>query len=342
MRELGSFFETVAVSSKLRANRSVQELARVDELVISDEAVSQREKKRDRETGYLTRAPWLSRQTYLVSCRVIEAVFRNRPIARFWFLEMIARVPYFSYLSVLHLYESLDLVHVTELRRDHFLEEWNEMHHLLIMQSLGGDARWFDRFLAYHVSMIYYWALVALYLFAPAVSYNFGELLEKHAFDTYAVFVDENEKLLRSLPAPAIAQQYYQHGERFYFRPDTSAEADPRKSHAVIETLYDVFANIRDDEGEHVKMMEYCQSDIVRKRLRATERSAKPEQERKRAQKKPSEELSSMLPCSNQIRSPEDRCRWSRWSAMADEWRRKQAARRLAGTSATTWTRPPT
>lgn len=28
--------------------------------------------------------------------------------------------------------------------------EWNELHHLQIMESLGGDARWLDRFLARH------------------------------------------------------------------------------------------------------------------------------------------------------------------------------------------------
>ena len=27
-------------------------------------------------------------------------------------------------------------------------QEWNEMHHLQIMESLGGDQSWFDRFVA--------------------------------------------------------------------------------------------------------------------------------------------------------------------------------------------------
>lgn len=29
-----------------------------------------------------------------------------RPIQRFWFLEMVARMPYFSYITMLHLYET--------------------------------------------------------------------------------------------------------------------------------------------------------------------------------------------------------------------------------------------
>ena len=38
---------------------------------------------------------------------VINKVYRDRPYPRFYVLETVARVPYFSYLSVLHLYETL-------------------------------------------------------------------------------------------------------------------------------------------------------------------------------------------------------------------------------------------
>jgi hypothetical protein len=37
---------------------------------------------------------------------VINTVYRDRPIPRFYVLETVARVPYFSYLSVLHFYET--------------------------------------------------------------------------------------------------------------------------------------------------------------------------------------------------------------------------------------------
>ncbi len=37
-----------------------------------------------------------------------------------------------------------------DVRKIHFAEEWNELHHLQIMESLGGDIRWLDRFLARH------------------------------------------------------------------------------------------------------------------------------------------------------------------------------------------------
>jgi len=35
---------------------------------------------------------------------VINTVYRDRAYPRFYVLETVARVPYFSYLSVLHLY----------------------------------------------------------------------------------------------------------------------------------------------------------------------------------------------------------------------------------------------
>ena len=47
---------------------------------------------------------------------------------------------YFAYLSILHLYETLGFWRAgAELRKIHFAEEWNELHHLQIMESLGGD-----------------------------------------------------------------------------------------------------------------------------------------------------------------------------------------------------------
>jgi len=31
-----------------------------------------------------------------------------------------------------------------------------------IMEVLGGDRLWFDRFLAYHAAIVYYWVLVSV------------------------------------------------------------------------------------------------------------------------------------------------------------------------------------
>jgi hypothetical protein len=56
--------------------------------------------------------------------------------------------------------------------------DWNELHHLLIMESLGGNAEWSDRFLGYHAAIAYYWFLILVYLGSPRIAYQFMELLE--------------------------------------------------------------------------------------------------------------------------------------------------------------------
>lgn len=67
-------------------------------------------------------------------------------------------MPYFSYISMLHLYESLGWWRQGSiLRKVHLAEEWNELHHLQIMESLGGDQYWSDRFLGQHAAIFYYW-----------------------------------------------------------------------------------------------------------------------------------------------------------------------------------------
>ena len=50
--------------------------------------------------------------------------------------------------------------------------------HLLIMEALGGDQSWDVRFLAQHSAVLYYWALVALFMISPSLGYLFSVLLE--------------------------------------------------------------------------------------------------------------------------------------------------------------------
>ena len=47
-------------------------------------------------------------------------------------------MPYFAFISMLHLYESLGWWRAgAELRRVHFAEEWNELHHLQVGCVVG-------------------------------------------------------------------------------------------------------------------------------------------------------------------------------------------------------------
>ena len=126
------------------------------------------------------------------------------------------------------------------------------------MEALGGDQRWADRFLAQHSALFYYWVLVVLWFISPTWAYNFSELIEFHAVDTYGEFVDANEDALKALPAPAIAQLYYLNQDSFLFDEFQSQRA-PGSRRPECATLYDTFVNIRDDEAEHVATMMACQ-----------------------------------------------------------------------------------
>lgn len=223
-------------------------------LTLSNDAVWEREKSRPP-----VEAPWWILGPYYILCLMLDVIFENRPIQRFWFLETVARMPYFSYISMLHLYETLGWWRVgAEVRKVHFAEEWNEMHHLKIMESLGGDLEWRDRFFAQHAAFFYYWILNLMFLISPKVAYNFSELIEMHAVDTYGQFVDENEKLLKTLPPSPIAVEYYESND-LYMYDEFQTSRLPETRRPKINSLYDVFNAIAGDEFEHVKTMVACQ-----------------------------------------------------------------------------------
>lgn len=141
----------------------------------------------------------------------------------------------------------------------HNAQEYNELHHLLIMEALGGNARWRDRFLGYHVAVGYYWAVCALFFFSPRAAYEFMELLEAHAVDTYTTFFRENQDRLKALPAPFVATSYYK-GADLYLFDDFQVSKAPKTRRPPCDTLYDVFKNISEDEAEHVKTMMACKN----------------------------------------------------------------------------------
>lgn len=219
--------------------------------VLNDALVAEREEAYGKpESSAITAALFDS------LCVVLDALYEGRPIQRFFVLETVARAPYFSYVSVIHLFESFGWWRSSELRKLHFAEEWNELHHLLIMESLGGNAKWADRFFAYHAVLAYYWALVALYIFRPQLSYNFSHLVEVHAYVTYEEFLAENAEVLKELPPPPIAVNYYKNGDMYFFDNFMTTKRDKTElRRPPCDNLYDVFRNIADDESEHIKTM---------------------------------------------------------------------------------------
>lgn len=114
---------------------------------------------------------------------------------RFYILETVARIPYFAYLSVLHFRESLGnrgFLHETdanekrvETMRTHYAQADNEVHHLLIMEALGGNSRAIDRFLAHTLAFTYYWFVVLVFLWKEQAAYHLNEIIENHAYNTY-------------------------------------------------------------------------------------------------------------------------------------------------------------
>lgn len=172
---------------------------------------------------------------------VIDKVYKDRDYARFYVLETVARVPYFSFVSVLHMYESLGIWRKADYLETHFAQTMNEYHHLLIMEDLGGDARFVDRFFAQHTAFAYYWLTCLLYVLSPRMAYNLSEQVEEHAYHTYDEFLKRNEKILSIQKPTVTASTYY----------------------GDVENMYDVFVNIRNDEGDHVKTMQDCQNDTL-------------------------------------------------------------------------------
>lgn len=224
---------------------------------LDSEAVKEAARRRENGLGGKVETNPASRALYDLGCFALDELFENRPIARFWFLEIVARIPYFAYISMLHLYESLGWWRVPELRKVHNAEEYNELHHLLIMEALGGNARWRDRFLGYHGAVLYYWLVIGLFFFSPKAAYEFMELLESHAVDTYSTFVKENEDKLKTLPPPMVARSYYK-ATNLYLFDDFQVSKKPNTRRPPCDNLYDVFRNISDDEAEHVKTMKAC------------------------------------------------------------------------------------
>eukprot|EP00180_Rhodochaete_pulchella_P003412 Plantae.Rhodophyta-Rhodochaete_pulchella.ctg580.p1 GENE.Plantae.Rhodophyta-Rhodochaete_pulchella.ctg580~~Plantae.Rhodophyta-Rhodochaete_pulchella.ctg580.p1 ORF type:complete len:253 (-),score=23.74 Plantae.Rhodophyta-Rhodochaete_pulchella.ctg580:551-1309(-) len=183
-------------------------------------------------------------------------------VRRFWVLETVARVPYFSYLSVLHLRQTLGArgTALTPRTRAHFAEADNEAFHLAVMESLGGGSQFFDRFLAQHVSFFYYWMCVGLYFFAPAAAYHMNELIEHHAYKTYDAFVRSPlSATLAETPAPDFACAYY--GRPTSQRETTSGPPPPVARE--VATMLDLFYAIRDDEAAHADALLGYQSTPV-------------------------------------------------------------------------------
>jgi len=90
------------------------------------------------------------------------------------------------------------LIHV--LDSTHYAEADNELHHLLIMESLGGNDSVIDRTLAQTMAFGYYWYVVIIYAWNEPAAYHLSELIENHAYDTYNGFLKNHGEMLKKMP----------------------------------------------------------------------------------------------------------------------------------------------
>lgn len=214
---------------KVKKNNSIQAYnrARLEHLELDYEKIWEREE--------VPECPKLLLHTYYILCSCIDILYDENPIDRFWFLEVVARMPYFSYISVLHFYETMGWWSIDdELREEHNKEDMVEGKHLMIMEALGGGSKWRDRFLARHTAIAYYMVLLALYLVSPQTAYKSSEMLELHAVNTYTEFLEQNKELLENLPIPDVAQKTY--GQSVY-------------------NMYQIFWLIASEERSHATSM---------------------------------------------------------------------------------------
>lgn len=193
----------------------------------------------------------------------------DRDFARFFVLETVARVPYFAYLSVLHLRETFgqrttdgtkDGEEMSDRMRTHYAEADNELHHLLIMESLGGNSNVIDRVLAQTMAFGYYWYVIVVYFFSESAAYHLSELIEDHAFNTYDGFLKNHGDRLKKMPVPEVANRYYELDNPFLFDlfctvKEMGTDGTFSARRPKLESLYDVFVNVRDDEREHWKTL---------------------------------------------------------------------------------------
>ena len=77
--------------------------SKLQELTLSSDAIWDRERAR----GEIV-APLIIKIPYFALCYLLDVVFEGRnAFSRFFLLETVARMPYFSYITMLHLYETL-------------------------------------------------------------------------------------------------------------------------------------------------------------------------------------------------------------------------------------------
>lgn len=144
---------------------------------------------------------------------------KKRTILKFKVLEIIARVPYqawehVAYIAITHKYTSPNFARrIFEFVREAREQQDNEQWHLLIIEELVSKLDLKKNLLMHRVlpqimAFIYYHISWLLYVINPKLSYELNAHFEDHAEHEYMLFVQENEKLMKTPYSSSFEDDY--------------------------------------------------------------------------------------------------------------------------------------
>ena len=164
------------------------------------------------------------RRRYAIAARMLFLAMdmlygRQRSLAKFKVLEIVARVPYqaweqVAYITLTHRYNRLHFARrVFERVNESRSQQDNEQWHLLIIQELLDDRDEPDALIRHRlvpqaIAFAYYQLSVLLFIVRPKWSYRLNADFEDHAEHEYARFVEENEWLLQQPYDGVFADDY--------------------------------------------------------------------------------------------------------------------------------------
>ncbi|XKT74447.1 MAG: alternative oxidase [Patescibacteria group bacterium UBA2163] len=159
---------------------------------------------------------------------------------KFRAVEVIARVPYHSWVAVSHTLltrfykdekRALVLCADGEFAR---LSQENETMHVVVISTLTENEERGNvithTIIPLMFALFYYWVSYLIYLFKPRWSLELNYLFENHALEQYDEFLKQNEESLKSKPIESEFLSWY--GREF-------------------RTQYDFFQSVRNDELIH-------------------------------------------------------------------------------------------
>ena len=176
---------------------------------------------------------------------------REKTLAKFNVLEIIARMPYqawenVAYIAITHTHADPDFARrIFEWVRESRLQQDNEQWHLLILEELNHKKGIRGNFFHYWlipqvIAFLYYNISWLLYVIRPKWSYLLNAHFEDHAEHEYMKFVAEN---------PALEQEPF--------------ESVFREDYGRLASLADLFRQIGYDERVH-KLESLARLDVAR------------------------------------------------------------------------------